>query len=113
MCKEKGFLSDSRGALQRAPTLFRRLMDWTLGGANTPYAMLALFLLAVAEASFFPIPPDILLVALAISIPGRAFRYALVCSVGSVLGGCLGYLIGYGLFEVVGRPIINFYCLLD
>lgn len=94
-------------------TLFRRLMDWTLGWANTPYAMLALFLIAVAEASFFPIPPDVLLIALGVSIPSRAFRYALVCSVGSVLGGCLGYLIGYELFEVMGRPIINFYGLWD
>jgi len=114
--KEKGNLPESGASAsggQRAPALFRRLMDWTLGWANTPYATLSLFLLAMAEASFFPIPPDVLLIALCISIPGRAFRYALVCSVGSVLGGCLGYLIGYGLFEAVGRPIINFYGLWD
>ncbi len=116
MYKEKGNLPESGASAsggQRAPALFRRLMDWTLGWANTPYATLSLFLLAMAEASFFPIPPDVLLIALCISIPGRAFRYALVCSVGSVLGGCLGYLIGYGLFEAVGRPIINFYGLWD
>jgi membrane protein YqaA with SNARE-associated domain len=95
------------------PILFKRLMDWTLTWANTPYATVSLFLIAVAEASFFPIPPDVLLVALGISLPTRAFWYALVCSAGSVLGGCLGYLIGYGLFELVGRPIINFYGLWE
>lgn len=95
------------------PIIFKRLMDWTLTWANTPYATLSLFLIAVAEASFFPVPPDVLLVALGISLPARAFWYALVCSAGSVLGGCLGYLIGYGLFELVGRPIINFYGLWE
>lgn len=113
MYKERDSLSGSGDTLQHAPTLFRRLTDWTLGWANTPYATLSLFLIAVAEASFFPIPPDVLLIALGISLPGRAFRYALVCSVGSVLGGCLGYLIGYGLFEFLGRPIINFYGLWE
>ncbi|HHT9119443.1 MAG TPA: YqaA family protein [Candidatus Hypogeohydataceae bacterium YC41] len=94
-----------------ASTLSRRLMDWTLEWANTRYATPALFLVAVAEASFFPIPPDVLLIALGISLPTRAFHYALVCSVGSVLGGCLGFFIGYGLFETIGKPIIDFYGL--
>lgn len=56
-------------------------------------------------------PPDVLLVALALTIPPKAFWYAIVCSVGSVLGGCFGYLIGYELFEHVGRQIISFYDL--
>jgi membrane protein YqaA with SNARE-associated domain len=107
--------SYGRGLLPQVgrPTLVRRLMDWTLGWANTPYATLALFLLAIAEASFFPIPPDVLLIALGISIPTRAFWYAFVCSAGSVLGGCIGYAIGYGLFELVGRSIIGFYGLWE
>ncbi len=116
MYKEKDILPDSKASAsggQRTLALFRRLTDWTLHWANTPYATLSLFLIAVAEASFFPIPPDVLLVALGMSIPGRVFWYALVCSAGSVLGGCLGYLIGYGLFELLGRPIINFYGLWE
>ena len=72
----------------------RKLYDWVLHWAKTPYALPALFILAFAESSFFPIPPDVLLIALAVSIPAKAFRYAAVCTLGSVLGGMLGYLIG-------------------
>lgn len=68
-------------------------------------------MVAFAEASFFPIPPDILLIVLALAVPSKAFWYAIVCSAGSVLGGCFGYVIGYELFEHVGKPIINFYDL--
>jgi membrane protein YqaA with SNARE-associated domain len=89
--------------------LLHNLYDWVLHWADTPYGVPALFLLAFAESSFFPIPPDILLIALAIAIPTRAFRYALVCSVGSVLGGMLGYVIGWQFYELVGAPIIAFY----
>lgn len=67
--------------------------------------------MALCESSFFPIPPDILLIALAISIPRRAFRYALVCALGSVIGGALGYLIGWQFMAVVGEKIIAFYGL--
>ena len=80
-------------------------MSW----AETPYAVPALFLLAFAESSFFPIPPDVLLITLAISIPAQAFRYAAVCTIGSVLGGVLGYGIGLHVYEAVGRPIVQFY----
>ena len=95
------------------PSLFKRLYNWTLEWAKRPRAIFALFVLAFAEASFFPIPPDALLVVMALALPSRAFWYALVCSVGSVLGGCFGYVIGYQLFEHVGEPIINFYGLWD
>jgi membrane protein YqaA with SNARE-associated domain len=81
--------------------IFRRLYDWTLHWAHTPYGTPALFLLAVAESSFFPVPPDVLLTALALSRREKALRYALVCSVGSVLGGILGYWIGYAVWEAV------------
>jgi membrane protein YqaA with SNARE-associated domain len=80
-----------------------------LGWAETPYAVPALFVLAFTESSFFPVPPDVLLIALAISIPGNAIYYALICSIGSVLGGMLGYLIGYSFMEAVGDRIIAFY----
>ncbi|HDH96889.1 MAG TPA: DedA family protein [Proteobacteria bacterium] len=91
----------------------RKLYDWVLHWAETPYGVPALALITFAEASFFPIPPDVLLIALAISIPKRSFRYALVCSITSVFGGLLGYLIGYALFESVGRPILEFYGYMD
>ncbi len=93
--------------------MLRRLYDWVLHWAETPYGTPALFLIAVAESSFFPIPPDVLLLALAISIPTRAFRYAIVCTIGSILGGMLGYLIGYGLWESIGQPIFDFYGYMD
>ncbi len=91
----------------------RRLYDWTIHWAQTPHSTWALFILAFCEASFFPIPPDVLLMALAVALPRKSFKYALVCSVGSVLGGCFGYLIGYGFFEYLGKPIISFYNITD
>ncbi|BCA79791.1 YqaA family protein [Desulfuromonas sp. AOP6] len=80
--------------------LVRRLYDWVLHWASTPYGVPALFLLAFSESSFFPIPPDVLLLALCISVPARSFRFALICSLGSVLGGIVGYLIGMTLWDV-------------
>lgn len=91
--------------------MLRRLYNWVLHWAETPYGPWALFLLAVAESSFFPVPPDILLIALAISIPARSFRYALICSVGSLLGGVIGYLIGYQFMDLIGIKIVDFYGL--
>lgn len=87
----------------------RRLYDWVLGWADTPHGQAALFLLAFAESSFFPIPPDVLLIALTLGARQRWMRFALICTVGSVLGGVAGYAIGAGLMEAVGRPIIRFY----
>jgi len=89
--------------------VLHNIYDWVLHWADTPYGMPALFLLAFAESSFFPVPPDVLLIALAIAIPTRAFRYALVCSLGSVLGGMFGYFIGWQFYELIGKPIIDFY----
>jgi membrane protein YqaA with SNARE-associated domain len=91
--------------------MLRRLYDWVLHWAETPYGTWALFALAFCESSFFPIPPDILLIALAVSIPKKALRYALICSIGSVLGGCFGYLIGWQFMTGVGDKIISFYGL--
>jgi len=72
----------------------RRLYDWVLSWAATPYGSPALFLLAFAEACFFPVPPDVLLIALCMSLPLRAYRYALIACVGSVSGGAVGYFVG-------------------
>jgi membrane protein YqaA with SNARE-associated domain len=91
--------------------MLRKFYDWVLHWAETPYGSWALFLLAFCESSFFPIPPDVLLIALAVAIPKRSFRYALICSAGSVLGGCLGYLIGWQFMVGIGERIISFYGL--
>ncbi len=91
--------------------MLRRLYDWVLHWAKTPYGTWALFLLAFCESSFFPIPPDVLLIALAVALPKKAFKYALVCSVGSLLGGCLGYFIGWQFMVGLGDGIIRFYGL--
>ncbi len=87
--------------------LHRRLYDWVLHWAHTRYSTPALGTLSFAESSFFPIPPDPLLMALALAKPKRAFYYSLVCSVASVLGGAFGYLIGYALWNPVGAPILR------
>ena len=73
----------------------RRLYDWVLHWAETKYGVPALFLLAFAESSFFPIPPDVLLIPLALGARSKAIRFALVCSVASIVGGIAGYGIGY------------------
>ncbi len=91
--------------------MLRRLYDWVLYWAETPYGTWALFLLAFCESSFFPIPPDILLIALAVAVPKKALKYALICSAGSVLGGCFGYLIGRQFMASIGSPIVDFYGL--
>ena len=91
----------------------RNLYYWVLSWAFSPYAVPALFVLAFAESSFFPVPPDVLLIALAISVPRNAFYYALMCSIGSVVGGMVGYLIGYAFMDVVGYRIVQFYGFSD
>jgi membrane protein YqaA with SNARE-associated domain len=80
----------------------RRLYDWTLHWAETPYAAPALFVLALVEASFFPVPPDVLLMPLALGRPAKALRYAALCTAGSVLGGLIGWYIGFGLWASLG-----------
>lgn len=93
--------------------MLRRLYDWVLHWAATPYGAWALFLLAFAESSFFPIPPDVLLIAMCVARPQGSFRFALICSLGSILGGCLGYLIGWQFMASVGSRIVDFYGLTD
>ena len=78
--------------------LTRRMYDWVLHWAETPYGLWALFILAFAESSFFPIPPDVLLIALATGLPKKSFKFALWCSVASLMGGILGYAIGHFLW---------------
>jgi membrane protein YqaA with SNARE-associated domain len=83
--------------------LIRELYDWTVGWSDTPYGPSALFLLAFAEASFFPLPPDVLLIALGLGHPENALWYAAVCTAGSVVGG----MAGYGIGRVGGKPLLD------
>ena len=93
--------------------MLRKLYDWVLHWARTPYGIWAIFVLAFCESSFFPIPPDVLLIALCVAVPKKSFRYAVVCTAGSVLGGCLGYYIGWQFMMGIGNAIIEFYGLAD
>ena len=77
----------------------KRLYNWILGWSESRWGALALFLLAFAESSFFPIPPDVLLIALCLGCAAKAFRYAAICTVGSLLGAVAGYAIGYFLWQ--------------
>ena len=87
----------------------RKIYDWVLSWAESPWGPLALFVLAFVESSFFPIPPDPLLIALCLGARRRSLLFALNCTIASVLGGLLGYYIGYGLFEAAALPILEFY----
>lgn len=89
--------------------LHRRLYDWVLHWAHTPHGAIALFILAFAESSFFPIPPDVLLIALVLGARQKWWKFAANCTIASVFGGIGGYLIGLGLMDTVGQKIIAFY----
>jgi membrane protein YqaA with SNARE-associated domain len=91
----------------------RKLYDWVLSFADHPYGTWILFLIAFMESSFFPVPPDFLLIAMSVGSVKRSFWFALVCSAGSVLGAILGYLIGWHFYGLIGEPIINFYGLSE
>lgn len=89
--------------------MLRRLYDWTMTLAASPYALLALATVSFMESSFFPIPPDVIMIPMIIAAPRRAFLIATVAVVSSVLGGLFGYYIGAFLFDVIGQPIFDFY----
>lgn len=91
----------------------RSLYDWTLKWSKTDQAPRALFLIAFAESSFFPIPPDVLLIPMVVADVKRWWKNALICTVGSLLGAVLGYYIGFALFETVGKWIVETYDLQE
>lgn len=93
--------------------MIRRLYNWTMGLAEHPHALWALAVVAFLESSVFPIPPDILMIPMIIAAPRRAFLIAAVALIASVLGGMFGYFIGWGVFESVGKPILEFYGKAD
>ncbi len=89
--------------------MIRRLYQWTMGLAASPHAITALFFVAMAESSFFPIPPDVLLIPMVLAQPKKGLWMALVCTMGSAIGGAIGYLIGQEFMPLIGEPIIRFY----
>jgi membrane protein YqaA with SNARE-associated domain len=89
--------------------MLRRLYARILEIAAGPHALAALLVVSFAESSFFPIPPDILLIPMILARPHQAFRLAALCTLASVAGGLLGYAIGYFLFDAIGRPVLEFY----
>ncbi|MBI3706514.1 MAG: DedA family protein [Proteobacteria bacterium] len=89
--------------------MLQRLYDWTMRLAAHPRALWALAAVSFAESSFFPIPPDALIIPMVLARPAQAWRIALVCTAASVIGGFFGYAIGYFLFETIGRHVLAFY----
>jgi len=88
--------------------MFRRLYDWMMKMAEHPKAVWAMSLVSFAESSFFPLPPDMMLIPMVLAKRAKAFIYASYATVSSVLGGILGYAIGYFLFDMIGQPVLNF-----
>ncbi len=77
----------------------KRLYNWVLDWSNTKWGPLALFILALTEASFFPLPPDVLLIALCLGMPKKSFRYSTICLTGTLVGAVLAYLLGYYMWQ--------------
>jgi membrane protein YqaA with SNARE-associated domain len=93
--------------------MLRRIYDWCIDAADKPYALWILGAVAFAESSFFPIPPDIMLLPMSLARPRRAWLFATLCTIASVAGGVLGYAIGALLYDSVGHWLINLYHLGD
>jgi membrane protein YqaA with SNARE-associated domain len=91
--------------------MLRRIYDWCIAAADKPYALWILTAVSFAESSFFPVPPDIMLLPMSLAQPRRAWVYASVCTLASVAGGLLGYAIGALLYDSVGQWLINVYGL--
>jgi membrane protein YqaA with SNARE-associated domain len=89
--------------------MLRRLYDWCIAAADKPYAVWILGIVSFAESSFFPVPPDAMLIPMAMAQPKKAWQFALVCTITSVAGGVLGYAIGALLYDSIGGWIIKLY----
>ncbi|ABD05579.1 DedA [Rhodopseudomonas palustris HaA2] len=89
--------------------MLRRIYDWCIDAAHKPYALWILAMVSFAESSFFPIPPDVMLIPMSLARPERAWFYAALCTVTSVLGGVVGYAIGALLYDSVGHWLIQLY----
>ena len=91
--------------------MLRRIYDWCVAAADKPYALWVLAAVSFAESSFFPVPPDIMLLPMALARPKRAWLFATLCTVASVAGGVVGYAIGALLYDSLGQWLINLYGL--
>ena len=91
--------------------MLKRIYDWCIDAAHKPYALWVLAAVAFAESSFFPVPPDVMLIPMSLARPKAAWLYASVCTAASVLGGLLGYAIGALLYDSLGQWLIQFYHL--
>ncbi|WP_092150311.1 YqaA family protein [Bradyrhizobium sp. NFR13] len=89
--------------------MLRRMYDWCIDAAHKPYALWILGIVSFAESSFFPVPPDVMLIPMALARPQKAWLYAGICTLTSVAGGVVGYLIGSLLYDSVGQWVIHFY----
>jgi membrane protein YqaA with SNARE-associated domain len=89
--------------------MLRRLYDWCIASADKPYAIWMLGIVSFAESSFFPVPPDAMLIPMSLAQPRKAYFFALVCTLTSVVGGVVGYAIGALLYDSVGGWIIKLY----
>ena len=93
--------------------MFRGLYDWTLRLAGHRHAIRSMAAISFAESSFFPIPPDVMIVPMILARREQAWLIAAVCTVSSVAGGALGYAIGYFLYDTLGQWLMNFYGMSD
>src|SRR3982750_3146175 len=91
--------------------MLKRIYDWCIDAAHKPYALWIMGAVSFAESSFFPVPPDVMLIPMSLARPERAWFYAAICTVTSVLGGLLGYAIGALLYDSLGHWLIEFYGL--
>jgi len=89
--------------------MLRRVYDWCIAAAYKPYALWLMGLVSFVESSFFPIPPDTMLIPMSLARPEKAWSYATVCTLTSVAGGVLGYVIGAYLYDTVGHWLISLY----
>ena len=89
--------------------MLRRLYDWVIGLAGHRHAVPALAVISFAESSFFPIPPDVMLIPMIVANRARAWLIATVCTISSVVGGIAGYAIGFFLWDSIGRRLVDFY----
>ncbi|HIB68521.1 MAG TPA: DedA family protein [Phycisphaerales bacterium] len=100
--------AEEKGA---SKNVIRRMYDWVIGWADSPYGLWALFFIAFIESPVFLIPPDVLLLALAFGAPKKSFKFAIVCAVGSVLGAVGGYFIGQFFYDSIGIWVVETYGL--
>jgi membrane protein YqaA with SNARE-associated domain len=95
----------------KQPAMLRTLYDWCIDAAHKPYALWLMGAVSFAESSFFPIPPDTMLIPMSLARPERAWTYATLCTITSVAGGVLGYVIGAYLYDTLGQWLIAIYHL--